>query len=73
MIDSNPTQTAILLINDFHLKGKRFPVFKVDRRNVWLLIDAQTLIGMRLEPDGHIQSVDGVAVRFPAWGVSILN
>lgn len=71
MIDSNLIQTATLLINDFHLKGRRFPIFKVEQRNVWLLIDAETLIGMRLEPDGHIQSTDGVAIRFPALGVSI--
>jgi hypothetical protein len=71
VMTSNLTRTATLLIDDFGLKGTTFPVFKVDRRDVWLLIGVEISSNLRLEPHSHLWLADGVAVRFPAWGVRV--
>jgi hypothetical protein len=68
-MSSNSAETATILINDFGLKGKTFPVFKVDERNVWLLIPHEIASKLMLEANSHILASNGVAVRFPKWGI----
>jgi hypothetical protein len=68
-MNSNSTETATILINDFGLKGKTFPVFKVDERNVWLLIPHEVASTLIIEASSYILAGKGVAVRFPNWGI----
>ena len=68
-MNSNSTEIATILIADFGLKGKTFPVFKVDERNVWLLIPHEIASKLIIEASSYIHSVNGVAVRFPNWGI----
>jgi hypothetical protein len=68
-MSSTSTETATILINDFGLKGKTFPVFKVDELNVWLLIPHEIASKLILEANSHILASNGVAVRFPNWGI----
>jgi hypothetical protein len=67
-LDDGPI-IGTLLGNDFGLKGGAFPVFKIENRNVWLLLDHQTVEGMRIEPYSKMDRPDGAAVRFPWWEV----